>query len=341
MNNKTPLIVTISSINDIKKITNDTKYINLNISTINNTIINYFKINGKNYLYSDFVDNSYGYTYVSYNEFLKAENIIDDIYDNMPNNLNYLEIFRYLYINIAKYVSFDINSDYSKNETYNLSLVSNINNLWGSLSIGRITNKTIAKIYYYICKRKALSIKIIANDNEILNEITLNNQILYVNLFKDLPYISANMQTKYFANYNNYPELDKKIKYIKYNYNDYYLDASLKDIDYTKEDFIWHFLSKTQTIIDILNIPPVELSIIYNYLFKKYCPTYEIKINNLYLNNPNKNHFIMISYHNYHYSYNYKKKTFVKVKDNDIIDNISIGKIGLYSHEYIPNINNI
>ena len=46
----------------------------------------------------------------------------------------------------------------------------------------------------------------------------------------------------------------------------------------------------------------------------------------------------MISYNDEHYSYNYKKKTFVKVNDLDLIDNIQTGKIGLYLDEIIPNI---
>ena len=41
-----------------------------------------------------------------------------------------------------------------------------------------------------------------------------------------------------------------------------------------------------------------------------------------------------------HYSYNYKKREFVSVMDSDILDNINIGKIGLYMDEYIPNISN-
>ena len=46
----------------------------------------------------------------------------------------------------------------------------------------------------------------------------------------------------------------------------------------------------------------------------------------------------MISYNNEHYSYNYKKKSFVKVNDTDILDNMKTGKIGLYLDEFIPNI---
>ena len=56
------------------------------------------------------------------------------------------------------------------------------------------------------------------------------------------------------------------------------------------------------------------------------------------LNNKNKFHFIMISYNDYHYSYNYKKKSFVKVNDLDILNNLKLGKISIYKDELIPNI---
>ena len=60
--------------------------------------------------------------------------------------------------------------------------------------------------------------------------------------------------------------------------------------------------------------------------------------NNLFLNTKDKNHFIIISYEDEHYSYNYKKKAFVKVTNLDLIDNLNNGRIGLYSDEFIPNL---
>ena len=124
----------------------------------------------------------------------------------------------------------------------------------------------------------------------------------------------------------------------KHKYTDAEIDKSLKNIDYTKEDCVEDILYKTQNIIDIDSIKPVELSIIYEDIFSKYCPNYDVKINNLFLNSDDKFHFIMISYNNEHYSYNYKKKSFVKVNDIDILNNIQTGKIGLYLNEFIPNI---
>ena len=53
-------------------------------------------------------------------------------------NNKYPEIFLYI---IGK-----VPSDKEKNENYNFSLTNKINNLWGSLSQGRVTDISIAKI---------------------------------------------------------------------------------------------------------------------------------------------------------------------------------------------------
>ena len=340
MKNTKSLVVAVSTIKDIEKIKKDTKYINIDITNCPHDVIEYFMKKGQNYLYSETINNNSGYIYVSYEDFYKAENIITKIYLNMPNDLNKLETARYLYTSLAKYVFFDINIDPSKNETYSFSLTSNINNLWGSLAAGRVTDISVAKIYYYICKRMDLDISLEINEDtkEAYNKLIIDNLIMNVDLFIDIPYIQVFMKTKNFTPYNDDLELDKKIKYIKNKYTNTLIDKSLKNIDYTKENCIRDILNKTQNILDIDNIKPVELSIIYEYLFNKYCPNYNVKINNLYLNNQEKNHFIMISYNNDHYSYNYKEKTFIKVNDYDLIDNLKTGKIGLYLDEFIPNI---
>lgn len=340
MKNNRSLVVSISTKKDIEKIKENTKYINIDITNCDYEVITYFLKYGKKYLYSEIIDNTKGYIYVSFEDFYKTETIIGAIYADMPNDLNKLEIARYLYTSIAKYVFFDINIIPEKNEAYSFSLTSNINNLWGSLALGRVTDISAAKLYYYLCRRMDLDITLEINNQtkEAYNKLTIDNIVLNVDLFSDIPYLQVNMETKCFTPYNNEVELDKKIKYIKSKYTDSLIDKSLKNIDYTKEKCIEDILYKTQNILNIELIKPVELSIIYDHLFKKYCPNYNVKINNLFLNNSDKYHFIMISCNNEHYSYNYKKKTFVKVNDLDLIDNIQNGKIGLYLDEIIPNI---
>ena len=340
MKNDSSLIVSISGNKDIDNITKDTKYINLDITNPNYDVISYFIKNGENYLYTDMINNISGYNYVTYDEFVNAENIINMIYAKMPNNLHKLEIAKYLYIMISKTVSYDINLDNTKNDQFNLSFISNINNLWGSLSKGIVNQNSIVKIYYYMCRRLDIDANIIINESIPVIKLKINNQILLLDIFKDIPYIQANMRTRYFATYNDDIKLDKSIKYCKTHYNDDIIDKSLKNIDYMKENCLWQVLNKTQKVINIDLIKPLELSIIYKDIFDKYCPNYHIKINNLFLYDKYKKHFIMISDSINHYSYNYKQKTFIKVDEKDILDNINIGKIGLYNDEDIPNISN-
>jgi len=341
MKNNKSLIVHITSMADLDKITSKTKYISLDLTHFNSDVLSYFINNGQNYFYSEIIDDHAGYIYVSYEEFVKAETVIDMIYANMPDNLTKLETARYLYISIAKLVSSDINISPEKTEYLDLTLLSNIGSLWGSLSIGRVNDISAAKIYYYLCKRLDLDVSLVVdyNTKEALNKLNINNQILLVDLYKDLPYIQSLMQTKNFATYNDDIELDHRIKYIKNKYNDYYLDKSLKNIDYTKEGCVKDILSKTESILPLDIIKPAELAVIYQSIFDKYCPNYDIKINNLYLNDKTKLHFLIISYQNNHYSYNYREKTFVKVNEIDILNNLKEGKIGLYQNELIPNIN--
>ena len=342
MKNTNSLIVSVSDMKDIKKITKDTKYINIDITNPNYDIIKYFIDKGSSFMYTDMIDDHSGYNYANYEAFKKAETIIDMIYVNMPNNLTKLEMAKYLYVAIAKCISFDINTDNNKSELYNLSLISSVNNLWSSLANGITTDISASKLYYYLCRRMDININIIIDENQksSLTKLKINNQILVTDLYEDIPYIQASMQTKYFATYNDDIYLDKKIKYIKGKYNDYYIDKALKNIDYTKEDCVWLILSKTEDIINVNNLKPITLSIIYKYIFDKYCPNYNIKINNLYLNNIDKKHFIIISYNNLHYSYNYKYKRFVKVSEESILNSLTLGKIRLYQNEIIPNINN-
>lgn len=340
MKNNRSIIVNISSINDLDKITNHTKYININITDCDHEVINFFLRNGESYLYSEIINNVSGYIYVSYQEFLKAENIINGIYANMPNDLTPLEMARYLYTTIPNYVSFDINLDREKNESSNLSLISSVNNIWGSIANGRVNDKSISKIYYYLCRRLGLDIDLLISNitNDIYTELHISKMSIITDLFNDIPFVQAKMKTLHFGTYNDDLSLDQTVKYIKNYYSDELIDKALKNIDYTTKTCIENILTKTTKILPIDKIKPTELSIIYNLIFAKYCPKYQIKINNLFLNTKDKNHFIIISHDDEHYSYNYKKKAFVKVTNLDLIDNLNNGRIGLYTDEFIPNL---
>lgn len=341
MKNKDNLIVKVSTLEDIDLITNNTKYINIDITNPNTDIINFFLKNGEKYLYSEIINKKCGYVYVSYNEFFKSENIINGIYAGMPNDLTKLEMARYLYTAIPKFICFDINSNSEKNDNYNLNLINSINNLWGSLYLGRVTDKSISKIFYYMCRRLDIQSDIISSiTNDTYVKININKIELITDIFLDIPFVQGKMKTKHFGTYNDDTVMDKKIKYIKSKYNDELIDKELKNIDYTSSNCIEEILTKTEKILNISSIKPTELSIIYKDIFDKYCPNYNIKINNLFLNNKSKSHFIIISYGDEHYSYNYKKNNFVRVNNDDIKNNIALGRIGIYLNEFIPNVSN-
>ena len=335
-------VVSINSKSDIDLITDDTKYININVTNPDIDVINFFLKNGENYLYSEIIDGTCGYIYVNYKEFAMSEKIINYIYANMPDDLSKLEMARYLYTSIPKYVYFDINLDIDKNENYNMSLMNSINNLWGSLSLGRVNDKSISKIFYYLCRRLDIdSVMVTSINNDSYVKLNIDKISLITDLFNDIPFVQVGMKTLHFGTYNDDLSLDNKIKYIKNKYTDTLLDKHLKDIDYNKSDCVSNVLIKCEKVINIDKIKPVELSIIFEYIFNKYCPQYDIKINNLYLNNKEKKHFLVISYGDNHYSYNYRKKCFVLVKDKDIINSINSNRIGLYMDEFVPNIGNL
>ena len=128
--------------------------------------------------------------------------------------------------------------------------------------------------------------------------------------------------------------IDKKIGY--YNDIENKIDKMVKKI-MADDDFVFNLLLNTQDIIKVKDIKPIELSVIYDIIFSKYCPNFDIKINNLYLNDiyNQKEHFILISYNNRHYSFNYKKNSFIEVDNHDLITNFDNNKIGLYLDEHL------
>ena len=72
-------------------------------------------------------------------------------------------------------------------------------------------------------------------------------------------------------------------------------------------------------------------------IFTKYCPNYEISINNLYIQNLyNKEHFILITNNKKYYSYNYTRNSFVEIPKEELTKNLESKKIGTYLNEKIP-----
>lgn len=339
--NRDNIILTIKNMEDIKKIKNSKiKYLNIDIVNVDKDVINYLKNNGKKYLYAESIDNRNGYIYVDYNTFFMGEKLINNIISNVPDNLTEIEKAKYLYVTLGKIIGYDINTIPEKNETCNFNSINTINNIWGSLNNLKATNQSYCKLYLYLCSLLNIKCEIISvNHNGFLcNKLTINNNSLIVDLTADIPFIEAGFKTRKFSNYNDELELDKKIGYIKDNYNEIKIDKVLKNINQDDNNFVFNFLVDTQKIIKIDNIKPIELGIIYDMLFHKYCPDNRIIINNLYLNDiyNNKEHFILISYNNMHYSYNYNKQTFMNISEKELINNLENEKIGVYLNENIP-----
>lgn len=341
MKDNPPVIMKISSMKDIEKLkkTENVKYINLDITQPNLEVIYYLIENGQNYSYSDLIDGKKGYIYVPYETFKRSQLFILDIMDSIKENLSEIEIARYLYIVIGKNIGYDINVLPDKNETFNLSIINTINNIWGAIESSKGTNISFTKIYLYLCRLMNIDCELITVSKlgYLKNKLTIANQNIITDITQDIPYIQASFKTKNFLGYNDNIKLDQKINYISHNYSEVLIEEALKNLDYKDDKVIAEILSKTQTIINASNIKPIELGIIYELIFSKYCPNYNISINNLFINNlyHNKDHFIIISYKNLYYSYNYIKKSFVEIAYSDIIKNIETKKIGVYLNENI------
>lgn len=339
MKDKKQLMLSIYNSEDLNEIKENIKYINIDITNPNKKNIDYLLTNGQNLLYTSIINDRPSYIYIDYNIFKKGQLLINEIIKSIPNNLNELEKCKYLYIKLGSFLGYDINSIEEKNEVLNLSAIHKINNIWGSISTSKATNKSITELFYYLCRLTEIDCKIVTINNfgYKKNIITVNNTDIIVDLTQDIPYIQSGYKTRFFGTYNDDETLDRKIGYLKEEYSEKKLESALKRLDYTSDDFFRQILLKTQDIIQVTNIQPIELGIIYNDIFNKYCPSQDISINNLYISTSNeKEHFILITHNGHHYSFNYSINKFVEIKDKELSQNIEDKRIGIYADEKIP-----
>ena len=336
MNNK-DVIVYVENISDIGKITENTKYINISISNVDMDVIDYFFLHGQNFSYSDTINDKNGFLYVDYLTFKDGETIISNIIDRMPNNLNKLEMIRYIYISLGKILHEDINVIEDKNEIVSFESTSIVSNVWSSIVNNKINDVSVCKLFMYLCSRIGINSELISTSvkGNIANKVYLDNSFLIVDLFNDIYNIQGGFSTKYFDKYNDDRDMDIKLSYIKDNYTQYYIEKLLKKFDYTEEDAVYKILSLSVDILDIRDIGTVELYKIYRSIFDKYCPNYDIKINNFYIfnNSRGREHFIVINYNDKYYSFNYIKNCFVDVGYKMLFDNLNNRRIGLYDGE--------
>ena len=346
MKDSSPIRMIIKNMEDIKHLENtpSIKYINLDIMNPNLEVIYYLLKNGKNYSYSESLKDETGYIYVSYDVFKQSQNFILDIINSIPLSLSELEIARFLYITIGKNIGYDINILPDKNEVFNLQNISTVNNLWGSLYYSKGTNHSLSKLYLFLCRIMNISCKIITTGQlgYQKNILSIDNRELITDITQDIPFIQANFKTKNFLGYNDNLTLDKKIAYIKDDYNDNKIDTILLYLDYQKENIFQEMMNQTSKIIQVNHVKPIELGIIYKEIFEKYCPNFNVSITNLYINHyQKKEHFLLINFSQKHYSFNYTKNSFVEIPKEELIKNLENKKIGLYLNEKIPFIDNL
>ena len=273
MKDKVPMIMSISTMEDIKKLKNSptVKYLNLDIQKPDLEVIYYLIENGEKYSYSDMLDGKKDYIYVSYEIFKSSQLLMLDIINNIPTNLTEIEIARYLYIKLGRTVGYDINVLPDKNETFNLKTINTIHNIWGSLNNLKGTNVSFAKTYLYLCRIMEIDCQLITVSKlgYLKNQLTINGKTIITDITQDIPFIQGGFKTKYFLGYNDIIELDKKIGYIKDTYNEEKIEEALKGIDYNKTNIVKEILLKTQNIINASDIKPIELGILYDIIFKK------------------------------------------------------------------------
>lgn len=314
---KSSVILKVDSMATTDDISKDTKYINFDISSVNDEIVNYFINNGNDFYYT-----ADGFIYATYDVFYKGEEIIKEVLSG-KDGLKDIELVRYLYISLGKIVSSSMEDN----------RLSNINNIWESLVNRKVNNISLCKLFSYLLKRVNIDSEIINNslDGNLALKVHLKKEDLILDLYNDLYNIQGGFKTKYFDKYNDNINIDKKVNYISDNYMDYYTNEALKELD--SNNILEDILRKTETMLDINNIGTDELAKIYKDIFDKYARGYDIKISNLFVCGIEKEPFIVFSYDDKLYSYNYKKGCFILVNSDILLSNFNDEKIGFYSEE--------
>lgn len=338
MNAKESVVVVINSFSDIAKLNKNTLYVNIS-SNASMEVIDYFLDNGSEYYYADVIGDVAGYIYVDYDTFYKANMIIKKIISFVDKDFSKLEIARYLYIKIAKFVSYDINSTDSLSTSFCKHYLQS-SNIWSALSSGLGNNVSYVKLFYYLCAMFDIEAKIVClgSSGYLGNKVVICDDDLsgafLTDLTKDVPYIQAGFKTHYFGSYNENVMLDKRIKYI----DDVYIDDAVDRCCSEDVDTLT-LLSNTSRVINLKDMGQVELGIVYRNILKKYKAMDLISVNNLYINNKDKIPFVLITDNDKHYSYNYKANSFVSLETDFLLNGIDNDEIGIYSNEEVPGIN--
>ena len=341
MKSNTSLMCNIKNNDDLNSIDKLTKYLVIDVINSSNDVFSFLIEHGQNYFYAELIDDLKGFFFVNYNTFIKGEYQIKKIIEGLNSEFNDLEKLRYIYINLGKYLTNDINSLEYKNDKFSFNDVGVISNMWGSLAMGKANSLSASKIVKYICHLVGLDCKIVFNNKMFYNEITIGGQSILINLFLDIPYIQFGFPTVYFSTYNDDNQLDKKIGYINKKYNSSLLDKTFKKMLFSENFSIEHILDALEKNININMVGSLELYQMLNMIFSRYYPNENISVNNLYINceDGKRQHFVLISSNDKYYSYNYESNKFIMLDKKDLMDSFNIGKIGVYLEESLPSLN--
>lgn len=331
---KKRVVLNVKDMDDIDKLKDSSyKYLVIDLKNVSREVIEYLVNNGNKYLYSFKALDKSSCNYVEHDVFVYAENIISKIINEIDKNNSVYLIARELYIKLGKILSYDINIEIDKNEEVDYSEVNIIDNVWGSIYKGMTTNKSVCNIYFYLLSIFNIDNKIVSiNEEEYGNMLNINGSSEIVDLYSDIPYVKAGFKTISFSDMDDIIDVDKKIGYISNYYNEEVLENVLKEYD--NIDFK-SFLDIINKYINIYDMSVLEIGIILNKLFSRYCNIKNIYINNYYINKGNKQSLIIIRYKDKRYSYNYNKRCFVSISDSDFNNLYNNNIISLYLNEEV------
>ncbi|MBE6155048.1 MAG: hypothetical protein E7163_05745 [Firmicutes bacterium] len=278
---------------------------------------------------------------------------------------NELEKIRYVYIDIGSKMTFDLKfafgNENTKEKIYR-SCLYNLEKLNKCYESKTIICKSLAYLLEYVLKSLGINITTLINDyeingyNHVYNIIRLNDDIISIDLQKDLENIQAHLKTKYFGlstnqkgiviDSNTLKEIDLKIGYItedKY-YSDeyYYLMRGILDSIPDLNDKISFILNNVDPYDDYLYMKYAEFRwhFINNmYLYLKEKEKRKVGIFDMYYEINNDRKYILGIIVNVN---NYDKKIYLYNEENNKFENLSIAefndkiKNGLLSIRELP-----
>ncbi len=175
---------------------------------------------------------------------MKYNQLVNLLKQNMPKNLNNIEIAKYIYIELCKNKSFSIEYNYANEDNKSKIYESTKNeklNLDDMVAKDEHICLSLAYLYMSLLKEWNINSEINDYDTNMINQhiynlLKIDGKEIYTDITEDLYNIKGGFKTEYFG-YNNKwaksdkvenKKIDQKIGYIK-NENDY-TDYILEEI---------------------------------------------------------------------------------------------------------------